>query len=230
MATPKDDVIAIDGPAGVGKSSVAKAVAQELDISMLDTGAIYRAVGVAVFSAGLNPNSVEDCATVLPDCDLRVGGWGEMWLYGESIPQFLLRGAMGSKASSQVAQHPVVRDFLLDMQRSALSELGELVVEGRDIGTVVFPNAMCKIYLTADESVRKARIIHKQLEMGKSQSEAENAAADVTARDARDTERKVAPLRPADDAIIIDTSAMSQSEVVDQITEAYENLRAHFMA
>jgi cytidylate kinase len=187
-------IIAIDGPAAAGKGTLARRIAAALGLPYLDTGLLYRGVGRLVLDAGGDPANVDDAAKAaraLTEADLQRGD---------------LRGADADKAASQVASIPAVRAALLDYQRHYGSKNGA-VLDGRDIGTIVFPNADVKLYVTASLEARAARRHQELLRRGEPVALAA-VRADLAARDAADANRKAAPLKPAADAVLFDTTEM----------------------
>lgn len=213
-------VVCIDGPGGAGKGTVAKAVATQLGYHLLDSGAIYRVMALAVQKQALdteNMDALVECAQTLdvkfitPD-----SGLVETWLQGENVTAELRLESTAEMASLVAAKSPV-RDALMQRQRDFAQAPG-LVADGRDMGTIVFPEAPVKVFLTASAEERAKRR-HKQLqEQGKSVSIARLLEA-IEERDARDMNRSVAPLQPAEDAITIDTTELSITEVVTQVLE-----------
>lgn len=208
-------VIPVDGPAGSGKSTLAKTIAEKLGWDYLESGALYRAVGLKVLKAGGDP---DDPADAVPHARaLRFksqkapGGWRN-YLDGEDVTQEL-RDEQVSQASSKVSAIPVVREALLEFQRSYGKERGALL-DGRDIGTVVFPNAKLKFFLDADIEVRIERRFNELREKG-IDFDPERLGVNLRERDERDRNRTQAPLKPAADAILIDTS----NKTIDQILE-----------
>ena len=198
-------VIAIDGPAGAGKSTVARAAAERLGFTYLDTGAMYRAVAAAAADGG-------DAAAIAREARLELGE--RVTLDGEDVTD-RIREPWVSEAASRVSSDPAVREALVAQQRRILSE-GDWVAEGRDIGTVVAPEAEVKVFLTADPAERARR---RAAELG---TDPEVVARDQALRDERDRNREVAPLVAAPDAVPVDTTGLSFDEVVDQITLAVE--------
>jgi len=194
-------VVAIDGPAGAGKSSVAKAVAREIGFTYLDTGAMYRAVALAALRRGVAPAQVAGAVRL----DLSDG----VRLDGEDVSG-AIRTAEVSSAASEAAADLRVREALVATQRELLSD-GDWVAEGRDIGTVVAPHAAVKVFLTADPAERARR---RALELGLDEAQ---VLADQKARDARDSTREHSPLVPAPGAVVLDTTGLSLAEVVARI-------------
>jgi cytidylate kinase len=201
-------VIAIDGPAGAGKSTVARAVAAELGFTYLDSGAMYRSVALAAREAGVD---ADDAAALGPlAAGLEIGFDGRRVLLGGRDVTEAIRSPEASADASRVSVHPAVRDAMVDRQR-ALIEAGDYVAEGRDIGTVVSPDAPLKIFLTASDEERARR---RAAETGE---DVESVLAAQRRRDARDTEREHGALRPAADAVELDTTGLSLEEVVGRV-------------
>jgi cytidylate kinase len=207
-------VIAIDGPAGAGKSTVAKALAKRLGFFLLDTGAIYRAVALSAQRGGVAFSDGPRLAEVARAMPLRFDEAGRVWLGGEDVSQAIRTPDM-SQGASTVSAHPEVRDALLDLQRR-LAQKGRCVVEGRDIGTVVLPWAPVKIFLTASDEVR-ARRRYDELRQKGATVTFEATLAELRERDHRDTTRAVAPLKQAPDAVLVDTSDLPQDEVIARL-------------
>ena len=202
-------IIAIDGPAGAGKSSVTNTIAEILGIMRLDTGAIYRVIALACSEAGVGVNDPQIGAFV-ERVDLKFTD-GQIRL-GDRDVSHLIRTDEVSQLASTYAAVPAVRQSLLDVQRR-VAQQGDFVVDGRDIGTVVFPNAAVKIFLTASVDAR-ARRRYLQYGGGEDSPTYEDVRASIIARDENDTGRKVAPLRKADDAIEVDSSNLSFDDTV----------------
>nr|WP_090277855.1 (d)CMP kinase [Mycolicibacterium komanii]CRL72909.1 cytidylate kinase [Mycolicibacterium komanii] len=212
-------VVAVDGPAGTGKSTVSRGLARELHARYLDTGAMYRIVTLAVLRAGVDLADTEAIAAAAADAKLAVGhdpDEDRSYLDGEDVSAEI-RGAAVTKAVSAVSAVPAVRTRLVDIQRQLATGQGSVVVEGRDIGTVVLPDADVKIFLTASAEER-ARRRNDQNKTAGLADDYEAVLADVKRRDHLDSTRAVSPLRPADDAVVVDTSAMTQPEVIEHLT------------
>jgi CMP/dCMP kinase len=204
-------VIAIDGPAGAGKSTAAKALARRLHLPYLDTGAQFRAVGIAALGQGIDLEDTQAIARMMPSLVLEADDRG-VRVDGRDVTQEI-RTAVGSHAASKVAIIPAVRTELARRQREWASVNGGGVVEGRDIGSVVFPEATLKLYITASPETRAAR---RSAETGEDEQEVLAAIRD---RDDRDKSRDEAPLVLADGATRVDTSGLTIDEVVDHILE-----------
>ncbi len=215
-------VITIDGPGGVGKSTVANAVAEALGLPHLDTGATYRAAALAVLRAGGDPDDPEAVLEALDGVVLSFDD-GTVILDGENVSGEI-RSPEVTEGSSAVAVHPTVRERIVELQRSWLWDRGGSgVVEGRDIGTVVFPDAELKVYLTASPEVRAARRAGDAEAAGKTVDE---IADELRARDHADSTRAASPLRPADDAVIIDTGDLAAEQVTALTLRYVEEGRA----
>lgn len=208
-------VIAIDGPSGVGKSTVSRAVAMALGVAYLDTGSYYRAVTHVALRAGVDPSDEAGILSAVRSADFSVID-GVLSLDGADISADI-RGPLVTSAVSAVAAHPGVRREVVEMQRQwADSQGGAAVIEGRDIGTVVFPDAAIKVFLTADARTRAERRAGDPEAAG---SSIEELAADMERRDAADSSRQTSPLRPATDAVILDTSELTVAQVVAEILD-----------
>jgi cytidylate kinase len=208
-------VVAIDGPAGAGKSSVSRALATRLGFRHVDTGAMYRVVGVLARDGGIPADDDTGLGALVDGLGFDEIGV-RVVVAGRDLTDAIRTGDAGEWAS-KVSTRPVVRERLVALQRR-LGEGQGLVMEGRDIGTVVFPDAPVKVFLTADARERARRRAVELRSQGEQVDEAELAAA-IAARDRRDSERVTAPLRPAHDAIVVDTTALALDEVVERLHE-----------
>ncbi|OBI82001.1 (d)CMP kinase [Mycobacterium asiaticum] len=223
-------VVAIDGPAGTGKSSVSKGLARGLGARFLDTGAMYRIVTLAVLRAGVDPSDAEAVSETASDVQLSVGydpDDSSFFLAGEDVSAEI-RGDDVTRAVSAVSAVPTVRTRLVDIQREMAQGPGSIVVEGRDIGTVVFPDAPVKIFLTASAETRAQRRNAQNVRAGLA-DDYPAVLADVRRRDHLDSTRAVSPLCAAEDAIVVDTSDMTENEVIahllDLVTQRSEAMR-----
>lgn len=209
--------IAIDGPAGAGKSTMARACAKALGYLYVDTGAIYRTVGYYMRLMGIGPKDKDGIARLIDEVNIEIryeDGVQHMILNGTDVTDEICTPEMSMYASGVSAQ-PCVRAFLLDMQRE-LARTQNVVMDGRDIGTVVLPDAQVKIFLTADIRVRAERRLAELQAKGEKTS-LQKVLAEMQARDKQDSERAAAPLRQAKDAVLLDTSALTPEAAVDAI-------------
>ena len=202
--------IAIDGPSGAGKSTMAKSLAQELGFLYVDTGAIYRTVGLEVSRRGIEPSNGSAVAAILPEIKVTMAygedGLQHMYL-GEEDVTIAIRQHKISDYASKVSAVPEVRAFLLEMQRKLARE-NHVIMDGRDIGTVVLPDADLKIFLTADAEDRATRRFLELQQRGQDPN-FDTILRDVIQRDKQDTEREIAPLRQAEDAVLVDTTGIN---------------------
>ena len=206
-------VITIDGPSGSGKGTIAQRVATRLGWRVLDSGALYRATGLAVMDDGVDPADEAAVARVAGLLDLRFDG-GRCWLRGQDVTD-ALRSEQAGMMASRVSALPAVREALHGLQLAFRRAPG-LVADGRDMGTVVFPDAQLKVYLTASAAQRAERR-HKQLISKGISSSIQALRADLEARDLRDSSRIVAPLKPAEDAVQLDNSTLTVEESVARV-------------
>ena len=210
--------VAIDGPAGAGKSTMAKRVAKELGYLYVDTGAIYRTVGYHMWLMGIGPRDADGIRRCLDDVNIEIqhqdDGVQHMILNGKDVTGEIRTPEM-SKYASGVSAQKCVRDFLLDMQRS-FARKHNVVMDGRDIGTVVLPKAQVKIFLTASPEERAKRRFEELTEKGEKASY-EKVLQDMKQRDKQDSERAIAPLKPAPDAVKLDTSGNTIEQSVSEI-------------
>ena len=214
-------LVAIDGPAGSGKSSVARAVAGRLGVVNLDTGAAYRAVALLALREGVDVGDESGLAALAERVDLDPRGAS---IDGEEVPEPDLRTPEVSAAASRVSAHARLREVLLSVQRTAAEKArgrGGAVVEGRDIGTVVLPDAELKVYLSAAPEERARRRAYQTGREG----ELDRIRAAIAKRDRQDSEREVSPLKPADDAVVLDTTSLSLEEVISEVLKLAEDLR-----
>ena len=207
--------IAIDGPSGAGKSTIAKAAAKELGFVYLDTGAIYRTVAWHITMMGIGPKDTDHVPMLLDDCNIQIDFQEDgqhMILNGKDITGEIRTPEIASCAS-QVSAQPAVREFLLDLQRD-LAKNHNIIMDGRDIGTVVLPDASLKIYLTASPEARAKRRYEEYIAKGQPAT-LEEVLKDQEMRDYDDTHRKIAPLKQAKDAVVVDTTEMGLQESID---------------
>ena len=213
MTTEEAFVVAIDGPSGSGKGSLAINVARELGFHLLDSGAIYRLLALKALQQGVDLDDETDLLALLENFDIRFESGDELavpYLDGVDVSAELRREATGD-AASRVARHAAVRRGLLDLQRGFFRPPG-LVADGRDMGTVVFPQARFKFFLYASVEIRAQRRYKQLINMGLSANIAE-LQADIAERDERDQGRDVSPLKPAEDALVVDSSLLDLAQV-----------------
>lgn len=209
--------VAIDGPAGAGKSTVAKAAAKKLGFIYVDTGALYRTVGVNALRKGIDPKDAEEVKATLDDIDVSLGfvdGSQHVFLNGEDVSEEI-RLPASSMAASAVSAIPEVREFLLSLQRD-IAKKNNCLMDGRDIGTVILPDAQYKFFFTASAEIRADRRCKELKEKG-IPADYETVLAEIKERDYNDSHRETAPLKQADDAVLIDSSYMTIEEAVDKI-------------
>ena len=211
--------VAIDGPSGAGKSTLAKRLAKELGYIYVDTGAMYRSIGLFGLREKADLQDAAAMQQLLPRIHLElasIDGAQHIYLNGEDVSETIRQEQVGMAASA-VAAHPCVREFLLGLQRG-MAEKQNVLMDGRDIGTVVFPNAQLKIFLTASVEERARRRYAEMVAKGQ-QVDLQQLQADIAERDKQDSERAISPLRQAEDALLLDTSDMGISEVTDRILQ-----------
>ena len=214
--------IAIDGPAGAGKSTIAKAVAKELEFIYVDTGAMYRAMALYLLQQGISPKETEKMEEACAKAEISIiyeEGAQQVLLNGENVTGLLRQEEVGNMASVSSA-NPKIREKLVELQR-ILASRENVVMDGRDIGTCVLPNAQVKVYLTASARTR-ALSRCKELEEKGSSCVLEEIEADINERDHRDMTREISPLKQAEDAVLLDSSDMTIEEVKEAIISLYK--------
>lgn len=215
--------IAIDGPAGAGKSTIAKRVAKELSFIYVDTGAMYRAMALYFLRKGILPDETEKIEAACEDIQVSityVNGEQQVWLNGENVSKEIRKEEVGNMAS-KTSVNSKVREKLVALQRE-LASRENVVMDGRDIGTQVLPDATAKIYLTASAEERARRRFLELQEKGMP-ANMEAIEADIIARDHRDMTREISPLRQAEDAMLVDASQMTIEEVTNAVIREFEN-------
>ena len=216
-------ILAVDGPSGTGKSTMCRALAKKLDAKYVDTGAMYRVATLAVLRDGVDPADTEAVIEATADLPLEVSDDPDstaVLFDGEDVAREI-RGPEVTQHVSAVSAIPQVRVNLVELQRKLAREAGRAIVEGRDIGTVVLPDAPAKVYMTASAEVRAKRRYDQDVAAGR-EVDFDAVLADVKRRDDADSSRKTSPLRPADDAEIVDTSDMTPDEVLAALTAVVE--------
>ena len=217
--------VAIDGPAGAGKSTIAKKLAADLGYVYVDTGAMYRAMAYYFLQHNIDAKDEKAIAAACPDVDVTItyeNGEQQVLLNGENVNGVIRNEEVGNMASS-TSVYPVVRKKLVELQRQ-LAKSADVIMDGRDIGTCVLPDAQVKIYLTASSATRAKRRYDELTEKGVSCDLAE-IEKDIIDRDYRDMHRETSPLRQAEDAVLVDSSEMNIDEVVDAIYQVYSEAR-----
>ena len=217
--------IAIDGPAGAGKSTIAKRLAKKLGFIYVDTGAMYREMAYYFLQHNIDAKDENAIAAACPDVDVTItyeNGEQQVLLNGENVNGVIRNEEVGNMASS-TSVYPVVRKKLVELQRQ-LAKSADVIMDGRDIGTCVLPDAQVKIYLTASSATRAKRRYDELTEKGVSCDLAE-IEKDIIDRDYRDMHRETSPLRQAEDAVLVDSSEMNIDEVVDAIYQVYSEAR-----
>jgi cytidylate kinase len=218
-----NSVVAVDGPSGSGKSTVSRGVAEALGLPVLDTGAMYRAVTLVALDRGIDPADADAAADVARQVRIDLDE-GRVFLDGRDVTAEI-RGPAVTDAVSIVSAHPGVRKVLVERQRQWVEHHGGGVVEGRDIGTVVFPNATVKVFLTASEDER-ARRRQRDEHAAERNVDVDEVRDALDRRDRLDSTRAASPLRRAEDAIVIDTTGRDPHGVVEEIVKRYEAVRA----
>ncbi len=217
--------IAIDGPAGAGKSTIAKAIAKGMNLIYVDTGAMYRAMALFMIRENVSSQDAEAISMKCQKADITIGyenGMQIVYLNGENVNEYLRHEEVGKMASITSVQ-PAVRTKLVELQQ-ALAAKSDCVMDGRDIGTCVLPNADVKIYLTASSMVRAKRRYNELTQKGE-KCDLQQIKKDIEERDYRDMNRTTSPLKQADDAILVDTSDMSIEQVISSIIDICERKR-----
>lgn len=217
--------IAIDGPAGAGKSTIAKVIAKKLGFIYVDTGAMYRAIALDLLRKGIAADDIEAVTAECPEIDVKISyddkGLQQVLLNGENVNAFLRTEEVGKMASTSSAI-PAVRAALLDLQRNMAKE-NNVIMDGRDIGTCVLPDASLKIYLTASSKVRAERRYKELIRKGE-ECDFDQIEKDIILRDQQDMNREIAPLKQAEDAILVDSSLMNIEEVTECIISEFEKI------
>lgn len=211
--------VAVDGPAGAGKSTIAKLVAKNKGLIYVDTGAMYRAVALYILRQGTNLEDADAIATTCKGADIKIAyedGMQVVYLNGENVNAYLRTEEVGLTASKTSA-NPAVREHLLFLQKN-LAATSDCIMDGRDIGTVVLPNAQVKVFLTASSEVRAKRRYDELVAKGQ-EADFDQIKADIEKRDYQDSHREIAPLKQADDAVLVDSSYMTIEEVADAISQ-----------
>ena len=219
--------IAIDGPGGAGKSTAAKAAATRCGLHYVDTGAMYRGIGVWLLRNGIDLNDQAAVARAIAPLDVEVTfdeAGQHIWVDGEDLTPFI-RTPEASDAASRSSAYAEVRAKLLALQQN-LGKKYDIIMDGRDIGTVILPNADLKIYLTADAEERGRRRFLELLEKGQTDVTLEQTIEEIKERDYRDSHREVAPLRQAEDALFLDTTHMNLDEVIDRVCGLIDETKA----
>lgn len=216
-------IVAVDGPSGTGKSTMCRALAKRMGAKYVDTGAMYRVATLAVLRAGVDPADTGRVIEATADLPLAVSDdpdSTQVLLGGEDVKDEI-RGPEVTRHVSAVSAIPEVRVNLVELQRKLAREAGRAIVEGRDIGTVVLPDAPAKIFMTASAEVRARRRYNQDIAAGR-EADFDAVLADVQRRDDADSSRAASPLRPAGDAVLVDTSELTPDEVLQALTEVVE--------
>jgi len=224
MTDPQRIVIAIDGPAGAGKSTVAARIASRFHLLNLETGAMYRAFALKALDARLSPDDGAALEALARTTDIRIEPspqGNRIFLDGAEVT-WRLREQAVTDAASRVSVHPAIRQWMVDSQRE-LGQRGRIVMEGRDIGTAVFPDADIKIFLDADPEVRSQRRYEQIEQIDAAPAAAASVLKEIRERDQRDRTRAVSPLRPAPDAVVIDSTALTLDQVIERVEGIVQN-------
>ncbi len=214
--------IALDGPSGAGKSTIAKEMAKTFNLTYIDTGALYRAIGLYLLRNDIDPRSAEDVCKILPNISVEfrhINSIQRVFLNGEDVSDEI-RVHNVSKAASDCSAIPAVRAFLLELQRG-IAKTNNVIMDGRDIGTVILPDANIKIFLTATAEDRAERR-YEELKLRGETVDFERLLSDVKERDYNDANRAVAPLKQAEDAILVDTTGNTLSQSIEIIKKIIE--------
>jgi CMP/dCMP kinase len=230
----KDQVIALDGPSGSGKSTVAKRVAQKLNLIYIDTGAMFRAAAFALQHTGidftkseLDPSEEQLISAFFHDHRFQFApGPGVLILLDNLNLTDAIREHHVSKLASQISKFKVIRDFLADWQRSIVQDR-PAILDGRDIGTVIFPNAILKIFLTASPQERAQRRLEELKERGQEGLDFETVLKDIKERDFEDMNRKIAPLKKADDGMELDSTGKTIDQIVDEVIQYWHQVKGN---
>ena len=217
--------IAIDGPAGAGKSTIAKTVSKEMSYIYVDTGALYRSIALSLLNNKVDIKNIDDVKTLLEKTKIEikfVNGEQRVFLNGEDVSEKIRTTEVSMMASASSAI-PEVRAFLLELQRSIARE-NNVIMDGRDIGTVVLPDAQVKIFLTASAECRAKRRYNDYILTGNTDESYEKILADIKERDYNDSHRAIAPLKPAEDSVVIDTSNDTLEESVQRIISTVNSI------
>ncbi len=215
--------VAIDGPSGAGKSTIARKAAKTLGFIYVDTGALYRTIGLAVFRQNFDALNAQEVISVLPSININLkytDNTQRVYLNDEDVSD-LIRTPEISLFASRVSVIPEVREFLLDMQRN-IAQKNNVIMDGRDIGTVILPNAKVKIFLTASDEKRAERRYIELCQKGVNTS-FEEVLNDMRERDAKDASRSIAPLKKADDAVLVDTSELNLEQSINTVINIIRN-------
>ncbi|MEE1154367.1 MAG: (d)CMP kinase [Acutalibacteraceae bacterium] len=219
------EAIAIDGPAGAGKSTIAKTVSKEMSYIYVDTGALYRSIALSLLNNKVDIKNIDDVKTLLEKTKIEikfVNGEQRVFLNGEDVSEKIRTTEVSMMASASSAI-PEVRAFLLELQRSIARE-NNVIMDGRDIGTVVLPDAQVKIFLTASAECRAKRRYNDYILTGNTDESYEKILADIKERDYNDSHRAIAPLKPAEDSVVIDTSNDTLEESVQRIISTVNSI------